>query len=181
MSGLLDSVRFQMWPVFFPFFEKTWMKAKVFHSPTGHGGRLGVSIQALFGFRKKGHAWVVRFVGDVPYKSPYGNAVLPVVVRKQESFLDFRGERLLDSHSGCRAGEAIQSANQEAPDNRQPAEKYSGWYVSRGECRRIEKDDFLDPFGHVPECRKANCTAPVMNDEPDAIDSKMVYQGKDVR
>ena len=181
MPSLLDSVGFQMRPAFFPFFEKTWMKAKVLHSPTGHDGRLGVLIQALFGFRKKRHAWVVGFVGDVPHKPPDGNAVRPVVVWKKESFLYCRCERLLDGHSCCRAGEPIQSANQEAPDNRQPAEKYSDWYVSRWECRRIEKDDFLDSFGHVSECGKANCPAPVMNDEPNAIDSKIVHQGKDVR
>lgn len=156
------------------------MEAKVFHSPTAQDRSVCVALQAGFGFLEQRQTRVVGFVGDVTNESPDGNPVPPARVGMEKASLDGFGQTFACSHPGGWAGKAVESPNQETAKDWQAAKKDSFGNVSGGKGCGVEKNDFFDALGPVSEGGQANGSTPIMNDELDALDFKVIQQVDDI-
>ena len=100
-------------------------------------------------------------------------------VRVEKASLDGFGQTFACSHPGGWAGKAVESPNQETAKDGQAAKKDSLGHLSGGKGCGVEKNDFLDALRPVSEGGQAN-GSPIMNDELDTLDFKVIQQVDDV-
>ena len=98
----------------------------------------------------------------------------------EKASLDGFGKTFARSHPSGGSGKAVESANQETAEDGQTAKKNSFGDVSGGKGCGIEKNDFLDSLRPVSEGGQANGSAPIMDDELDAPDFKVIQQIDDI-